>query len=344
MKLKIFTFVLCLLVFYKNIFSAPVLNLYKQSNDIPPRLQWTANAGYCGEVSLISAGLYYGQYISQYDARAIATHNAPQNKRQLLLGVNDQYAAKKMHLNAVVWDTGDEQDTNAFLVWVKQYVIQGHPVIIGIYTNEYLFYNNTNPNAGDEEYDHIVPVTGFLSKHPLKDHHYYKDNVIYFSDNGLWGSIHHFPYFFHYRCGVFQKNRQQANAMNGPIYSLSNSGKNYGIVIIGVMDLNRETLPVRINTNVNYEKPSIVNGSTIRPKAMPLILTVTISHLKPNVAYILYKYNNIDAVPNAAFNAHAHNAKKSWKIQIKFGSTYSIKDYITSNEMAIYRAVKASAK
>jgi hypothetical protein len=41
------------------------------TNNIPPRLQWEANFGYCGEVSLISAGLYYGQYLSQYDARAI---------------------------------------------------------------------------------------------------------------------------------------------------------------------------------------------------------------------------------------------------------------------------------
>ena len=42
-------------------------------NDIPPRLQWNSNDVYCGEVSMISAGLYYGQYLSQYDVRAIAS-------------------------------------------------------------------------------------------------------------------------------------------------------------------------------------------------------------------------------------------------------------------------------
>ena len=40
---------------------------YKLKNDIPLRIQWDANSGYCGEVSMISAGLYYGQYLSQYD-------------------------------------------------------------------------------------------------------------------------------------------------------------------------------------------------------------------------------------------------------------------------------------
>jgi len=28
--------------------------------DIPPRYQWNANNGYCGEVAFISVGLYYG--------------------------------------------------------------------------------------------------------------------------------------------------------------------------------------------------------------------------------------------------------------------------------------------
>ena len=32
-------------------------------NPIPPRLQWNENNGYCGEMSFISAGLYYGQYL-----------------------------------------------------------------------------------------------------------------------------------------------------------------------------------------------------------------------------------------------------------------------------------------
>ncbi len=41
--------------------------------DIPPRYQWNANNGYCGETSFISAGLYYGQYCSQWKARDIAS-------------------------------------------------------------------------------------------------------------------------------------------------------------------------------------------------------------------------------------------------------------------------------
>ena len=46
---------------------------YQQINKIPPRYQWEHNGGYCGETSMISAGLYYGQYLSQYDVRTIAS-------------------------------------------------------------------------------------------------------------------------------------------------------------------------------------------------------------------------------------------------------------------------------
>lgn len=313
------------------------------ANNIPPRYQWNANNGYCGEVSLISAGLYYGQYVSQYDARGIAIKNAPQNDGQLLLGKNAQYAASLLHLNSIEWNTEAEQNTDQFLAWVKQCVVQNYPVAIGIYTNEYLFYRNTDPDAGDQDYDHIVPVTAIVSNHALDDPAYYSDDVIYFSDNGLWGSSINPPYSFHYALGAFQANRQQANAKNGQIYSISNDAGNYGIAIIGVMDFNGDTLPVRLDTNVNHEIPEIVDGSNTRPAPMPLMLTITISGLKPNVSYNLYRYNNLDSVPDSQFNANASAAFESWQIQVSSGSTYVMTEEIQSNEIAVYRAVKATA-
>jgi len=103
-------------------------------NNLPPRLQWGANKGYCGEVSFISAGMYYGQYVSQYDARALASPGVAQNmtSSQLLLGVNDAAAATKMHLNYSTWDNSGTSNTNNFLLWVKSKVAAGYPVVIGL--------------------------------------------------------------------------------------------------------------------------------------------------------------------------------------------------------------------
>jgi hypothetical protein len=347
MRLR-FTFLFFTFAFFSYVHACQLCNLflsdsYTTSIDISPRLEWDGNFGYCGEESLISAGLYYGQYISQYDVRAVASKNGPQNKKssQLLLGINDQDTAAQLHLNVVEWNTSGETSTDQFLSWVKGRVTLGLPVAIGVFTNEYLFYGNTDPNAGDDDYDHIVFVTGVDSSHP--DSNYYPDDVIQFSDHGLWGSEGNTPYIFKYSFGAFQGNREQANATNGPIYSLSNNGENYGLAIVGVMDLDGDTLPVSIATDVNYEKPAIINGSNSRPASMPLTLTITVSEVQPGITYNLYKYNKLELIPDSQFNAKASNACEIRQIQILSGSTYSLTEVINSDEVAAYRVVKSTA-
>ena len=87
----------------------PSYSNHRIINEIPPRIQWNANDGYCGEVSLISAGLYYGQYVSQYDARVFANIDISlklMQLHQILIGRygtwdrtnNVRLAAKNMHL------------------------------------------------------------------------------------------------------------------------------------------------------------------------------------------------------------------------------------------------------
>lgn len=39
---------------------------------IPPRFQWENGHGFCGETSIQSISLYYGNYISQNQARKLA--------------------------------------------------------------------------------------------------------------------------------------------------------------------------------------------------------------------------------------------------------------------------------
>jgi len=302
-------------------------------NNIPPRLQWNANFGYCGETSLISAGLYYGQYASQYTVRSIASNGAPQylQRSQLLLGVNDVRAATRMHLNSIEFDTAKESSTAQFLTWVRSNVTLGRPVAIGVYTNEFRFYGKTNPKAGDPQYDHIVPVIGVSA------------STLTFSDNGLWSPSWPPRYEFTYDFNSFPKTRAQANRQGGAIYSLDGGGTNFGIAIAGVTDPQRETLPVRVATDVNYERPAMVNGSTARPRPMPLILTVVVSGLRPGVAYELYRYNRFDAIPDARFNANAKRAFERWNISIRSGSIYVLTERIMSDQIAAYRAVPAAA-
>ena len=128
--------------------TAPTNNRYVLP--IGPRFQWEENNGYCGETSLISAGLYYGQYGSQYDARAYASDGADQSRptSQLLLGVNEDEAATAMHLEVTRWHGDTPED---FLAWVKQNFLLGYPVIIGVFNNENRLYGETAADAGDAE-------------------------------------------------------------------------------------------------------------------------------------------------------------------------------------------------
>ena len=319
---------------------------YQTNNDIPPRLQWEANFGYCGEVSFISAGLYYGQYVSQYEARAIASPGIGQaaENSQLLLGVNDAYTAREMHLAADVWPIDPTLNADDFLVWVKQNVSAGYPVIIGVFMNYNVFYGSDDPLAGDSEYDHIVPVTGVSSKNPFTGiAKYDASDTLSFSDNGLNADTAHPDFTYTYSFGSFPTLRADANGADRAVYSLPRKTQNYGIAITGIIDDDGQTLPIRLVTDVNFENPAIAEGATNRPALQDVTLTVTVSGLKAGVAYTLYRYDDFASVPNAGFNRNAAKAAKVWSVQISSGSVFSVKETIQSDEVAIYRAVPNTA-
>ncbi|MEI7718039.1 MAG: hypothetical protein WCI78_18470 [Mycobacterium sp.] len=326
--------------------AVPAPAAYTAGSKLPPRIQWNANFGYCGEVAFISAGLNYGQYISQYDARAIASKNARQSleSSQLLLGVNDVATAKTMHLTATAFNTAQQPTSPAFLTWVKSNVVAGYPVVMGVFMNQSRFYGTANLNAGDTEYDHIVAVTSVTSTHPLTGPTaYYSDDVLTFNDNGLWTGTNGQPQnVFSFTFGSFATTRQRANAKTAAVYSLKN-GADYGIAITGIIDLSRETVPVRLTTSTNAETPVMVNGSNTRPAAKPVTLTITVSNLKPGTTYTLYRYNSMANVPDSNINANAAKAAQKWTITIPSGSTYTMTQTINSNETAVYRAVPVGA-
>ncbi|WP_223529238.1 MULTISPECIES: hypothetical protein [Pseudomonas] len=106
-----------------------------------------------------------------------------------------------------------------------------------------------------------------------------------------------------------------------------------------VIDRDGKTLPVRLTTDANEEKPAMGEGSSTRPASAKVNLTVTVSGLKPGVPYNLYRYDSFDNVPESGFNAKASKAEKHWEIDSKEGSTYVLKETIRSDQVAVYRAV-----
>lgn len=329
-------------------------------NPVPPRFQWNHNGGYCGETSFIAAGLYYGQYLSQYDVRSIASPGKKQNaysngaySAQLLLGVNDKQTATSLRLSYEEWPRENLNDTKDFIQWVKAHVLNGHPVIIGVFNNFRLLFEQSSL-PGDSQYDHIVPVLGFGTSNAAA----YDDNdIIVFSDNGLYNPGNSIPFYHQFRmkpehavvaAEPFLCDRQTANKESGNIYSLlkltsgeNTPHRNYAIAITGVEDSLNETKPVRVTTDLNYEIPAIGSDSNTRPAPVSLKLTVTVSDLQPNVAYTLYTYDHESKVPTSHFNEHSANAHQVHNFTIAEGDSYTLTVPVNSDQKVFFRAVAA---
>jgi hypothetical protein len=168
-----------------------------------------------------------------------------------------------------------------------------------------------------------------------------------FSDNGLYTPANTIPYYYSLEIASSLGNRQMANAPTGDIYTLPTYPvTKYGIAITGVMDTFKETLPVRVNTNVNYEFPEMAENTTTRPPASLLTLTVTVSKLTAGLAYNVYRYAKESDVPIEHFNA---NSKKKgilpWKvIKLTSGTTWSTTlTNVKSSSKVFFRVVRATA-
>jgi hypothetical protein len=180
--------------------------------------------------------------------------------------------------------------------------------------NQYAFYNSTSTTAGDPDYDHIVPILQIDSK--FTDGLYHADDIIYFSDNGSSACIGAKniyvcndtvpPFIYKMTASEFFGTRRQANNKTGPLYRLPVTP--YGIAHTGVVDANKNTLPVKITTSSEYENPPIKEGSETRPPFTNVTLNVTISKMTPSVSYKVYKYDNEALIPTSKFNANAKNA------------------------------------
>ena len=119
-----------------------------------------------------------------------------------------------------------------------------------------------------------------------------------------------------------------------------------GICHTGVIDVNKELLPITITTNVNYESPEIINHSEVRPDPMPITLTIKITSLSKNQKYILYKYDDENMIPNFNFNDYKDKAISFIEFSLNDNNndddSYIINDNILSNQKAFYRAVRVN--
>lgn len=352
---------------------------YIQVNNIPPRFQWYGNNGYCGETGIITAGLYYGQYVSQYDVRHLAlVADYPDSAKSI--SQDDQISFNKpesssnavetTHMLRLKTDAIATKNHQDFLCWVKKNVAMGYPVMIGVLNNVIILGEDTSVTGGDSQYDHIVPVIGFASKHPLLDKNnkatYYPDDIILFSDNGIYtpcGNIQCVPapdscvpYYYPARLDTFIKTRREANSRG--IYALQKdlcgSCFLYGVGFPGLAeDGPAKYYPVRMTSSLNYEAgcnvlvsdsftgadtccmyqgPAFGQGTqNLKPNPGSFDLVATVSGLTKGGKYTLLRFENEKDIPGKPAEKTDFTAA---------GSTHVVRRHLASSyEKVFYRVV-----
>ena len=151
-----------------------------------------------------------------------------------------------------------------------------------------------------------------------------------------------YSYLFNCTFDSFQASRKQANDKNAAIYSLPNTGSNYGLAIDGLKDVNNELVPVQVTTDLNYESPEIGRNSNIRPVAMNITLTITATNTAYDGAtdFTLYKYDSLAKVPESNYHGHAADATASWTFSVGKGLKFVMTESVQSDKVAVYRCVK----
>ena len=199
----------------------PTAYVIHTRKEITPFYQWESNDGYCGETSLISAGLIHGQWMSQFNARLVCgaffgpesdhggasllqagnpVRTQPNYNAQLLIespgtGVSGDYdfahaalcgANSRLLTLTYPYPTG-YVSANVGMSGYQDYMrwIKAQVLAGNQVTVAVLFNGGT-----DAQYDHEVSVLEIGTNHSPQDAEYYDDDVLYFEDHGAYTLSH----------------------------------------------------------------------------------------------------------------------------------------------------------
>lgn len=273
--------------------------------DIPPRLQWENNNGYCGEASIQTAALYYGTYISQNLAREIAGE-------ELIVSENDDELLDALKLNYDEWDwNASTPQYKDYLIWAKKHLSKGHPVIMTVYVN----------GMDDPDYDHIVPAVGYKSADITS---FNKNDELIFND------LFQKTPFVRTFDSIWDDRSMQRNDSKYE-YCIPKDVE-YGVAITGVADNNNETVPVSLSIDA-WDEPNVTAGENPRE----VHATIKISSLTEGMNYVMLKYTDYGKVPDQDFlNSQADQIKAFTAT----GSSVTFRDSFMSNTLAVYRCVQ----
>ena len=286
---------------YPGTCTPPSTKFSKVVNGPVPGQQWNINGGFCGAFSTQHAALSAGAWVSQDLVRKANRQQPGQHHmhgdKQVgfeVMPSNVAYTATNLRLKYEEWDYMHPiPQAHAFKRWLKKNLVQGHPIVwFPICKGDFhICYPGSCPNGGHA--DHVEPMFGIYSNHPLDDPDVYDDDVIVHASDQDY-----LPYYRPLN-SLEDTTAMQGNCKNAgrgfgrnEMYPCFPSDVTYGLAVKG-LDINGTTLPVSITTDGAVYEPNVRSGES----PADLIANVTVSGVEAGKAYVVYRYEGTDTLP-----------------------------------------------
>lgn len=249
----------------------PFLYPYRMKLPISPRIQWWHHGAYCAEVSIQTALLGKGIYMSQAWIRSHSPFSG--NKAffgDATLGYeivpgNIKPALNHLHVSYEEWKG---TDVVQFFKWIKRHIVNGHPVVWFV------------QGATSTYVEHAEIVSGYISQFPLTHERVYPDDMLRYHNN-----IELLSYYR--RVDSFVDKGNQQNCSNGSSFGTECISPDYQLAVaIHGMKQNQllhQKNQVSIQLQVSDGGMESMNTTWIR-------MIVFMKHLKVNTKYKITRY------------------------------------------------------
>jgi hypothetical protein len=311
--------------------------------EIPPRFMWgwaPGVSGYCGSVSMQTAGIWYGNWFTEDYVRG--TSGGHDGAHQMYISYPEDLAipdtaliaaCPKLKMNCTMWNyrAAPQPQHADFLRWAASGIDRGHPVLLGIFWGA-----EATPNP---DYDHLVPMIGYEPAGAAERHQegaVGDVSVVYYND--LHANVTT-------RAAVsdFVKNRSTCITAErfGPKSFCLQYWVNYGLEVSGNLQEpasgEAPLRPVRLVMG-NWTEPDYSQEDKLNEPPVLLSARVIVSELSAGVNYALLRFDDPLLTPVSRFLESPHVREKN--VFVATAATAEFDRNFMSNTTQLFRCVE----
>jgi hypothetical protein len=247
-------------------------------------------------MSIQAGALAFGAWISQDLVRKASPHgegNGSPAKGYEVLPSNVAESARHLKLKYHEWDYSQPKpQAPAYKRWLKLHLSQGHPVLwfpMCQGDDPHVPYPHSAPNGG--RFDHVEPIWGFGSNHPLDDPNVYDDDwLVHGSGQDLHSYYRTFASLEDTAAMKGNCGKAQLGIGRNEMYPCIYDQVDYGLAITGIAV--EGSLPVSLSVDRQSE-PNVRSWA----QEAQLHGTVSVRGLRKGRRYALYRYASTAALP-----------------------------------------------